>query len=51
MASAIGLYPKANISEKQIIAMEHTGMEKIKVDFALEYKNAEIYFMQGLLSY
>ena len=31
LTSAIGLYPKTNLHEKQIIAMEHAGMEKRKV--------------------
>ena len=38
MTSTIGLYPKTKMYEKQIIAMEHTGMEKTKGDIVMDYK-------------
>jgi AcrR family transcriptional regulator len=49
MAAAIGLLPMAHVSEKQKKAMEQTGMEGTRIEFAREYKRAVTYILQGML--
>lgn len=49
MAAAIGLYPMANTTDKQMAAMKATGLEHTRVDFAVDYTTAVRFFIDGLI--
>jgi len=50
MAAAIGLYPMAKMTEKQMAAMKAADLEKTKKNFTLEFKTAVRYFIEGLIN-
>jgi hypothetical protein len=49
LSVAIGLYPMFNLTEKQIRASQHVGMEHNEIHFKQEYRNAIMYIVEGLL--
>ncbi len=49
MAAAIGLFPMAHVTEKQKRAIELTGTEGTRIEFAPEYKKVVTYILQGML--